>query len=187
MVPNFEPQVCTLVTVNMAANLLPSQPEVWLRGPLPGFDPWLMPVAHALVQAREDIERLAASVPPARAWQRPGTAASVGFHIRHLAGSLDRLFTYARGEALNERQTAALKAEAAAEGMSLQQLTASAVETIDRALDQLRATDSATLLEPRRVGRAGLPSNVLGLLVHAAEHTTRHVGQAITTAKMLEP
>ena len=185
--PNFEPEVCTLVTVNKAANPLSSQPEVWLRGPLPGFDPWLMPVAHALVQAREDVERIAASVPPARAWERPGRAASVAFHIMHLAGSLDRLFTYARGEALNEQQIAALKAEAAGEGMPLSQLRAAAVETIDRALDQLRATPGATLLEPRRVGRAGLPSNVLGLLVHAAEHTTRHVGQAITTAKMLGP
>jgi uncharacterized damage-inducible protein DinB len=189
MVPKFHPEVCTLVTENMATDRTSSQPEVWLRGPLPGFDPWVMPVAHALLQAREDVLRLAATVPAERVWERPGGAASVGFHILHIAGSLDRLLTYARGETLNDQQRAALKAEAAAEGsgLSLQRLTDHTAAAIDRALNQVRATSPKSLLDARSVGRAALPSTVLGLLVHAAEHTTRHVGQAITTAKLLEP
>ena len=87
------------------------QPEVWLRGPVEGFEPLLMPAAHALLQAREDIEALAASVPAAHAWQRPGGAASIGFHVRHVGGVLDRLLTYARGEVLSDAQRAAARAE----------------------------------------------------------------------------
>ena len=162
-------------------------PEVWLRGPLPEYPPLLLPVAHALLQAREDIDRLATSVPPAQAWLKPGGAASIGFHILHVGGSVDRLCTYARGEMLDEAQLRFLKAESSAEesGASLAETAAQAVGTIDRALDQLRRTPASSLLEPRAVGRGKLPSTVIGLLVHVAEHTTRHVGQAITTATIL--
>ena len=87
------------------------KPEAWLRGPVDGIDPMLMPVAHALIQAREDVEGLVSRVPAAAVWERPGGAASVGFHVRHLGGALDRLLTYARGEALSDTQRAALKAD----------------------------------------------------------------------------
>src|SRR5687768_3769763 len=82
------------------------QTEAWQRGPVAGFDPLLMPIVHTLIQVREDLERLAATVPPDHVWQRPGGAASIGFHVRHTAGALDRLFTYARGEALSDAQRA---------------------------------------------------------------------------------
>jgi uncharacterized damage-inducible protein DinB len=140
-----------------------------------------MPVAHALVMAREDVERALAGLDVNALWSRPAGAASAGFHALHLAGSLDRLFTYARGEQLDDAQRAALEAEKSPPPMQANELIRHVHETIDRALDQLRATDEATLLEPREVGRAKLPSNVLGLLFHAAEHTQRHVGQVITT------
>ena len=161
--------------------------EVWQRGPVPGFEPLLMPAVHALIQAREDLERLAAHVPVDHVWQRPGDAASIGFHVRHVGGALDRLFTYARGESLSDAQRAAVKAEGIAgdppEAMAA--LVADVDRIIDRAFDQLRSTSAASLLEERKVGRAGLPTSVLGLLFHAAEHYTRHVGQAITTALVL--
>ena len=80
------------------------QPEVWLRGPVEGFEPLLMPAVHALLQAREDVEELAASVPDEHVWQRPGGAASIGFHLRHMGGALERLMTYARGETLSNTQ-----------------------------------------------------------------------------------
>jgi hypothetical protein len=164
-----------------------AQPEAWLRGPLPGIDALLMPAAHALVQAREDIEQLAGTVDPRHVWKRPGGAASIGFHVRHVGGSLDRLLTYARGEALNEGQRAALRAEAGEgeTGPPLPEIAGEAMAAIERALIQLRDTPAGHLLEPRKVGRAGLPATVLGLLFHAAEHATRHVGQAITTARIL--
>lgn len=163
------------------------RPEVWLRGTLPEYPPLLLPVAHALLQAREDIDRLASTVPPAQAWLKPGGAASIGFHILHIGGSIDRLCTYARGEMLGEGQLRALQAEsgAGASEAPLAETAAHAIGAIDRALDQLRRTPDSSLLEPRAVGRGRLPSTVIGLLVHVAEHTTRHVGQAITTAAIL--
>lgn len=77
--------------------------EAWLEGPLDGVDPFLMPVAHGLVQVARDLEPLAA-LPTPKLWARPGGAASVGFHLRHVAGVIDRLLAYARGEALTEAQ-----------------------------------------------------------------------------------
>lgn len=143
-----------------------------------------MPVAHALIQAREDVNALAPTVPTAQLWA-PRSAATAGYHLIHLAGALDRLFTYARGEQLTDTQKAALKAEAQPhahlDGAALAHDVAAGV---DHALAQLRATDPAHVLDERRVGRAGLPSTVLGLLFHAAEHTTRHVGQFVTTVKL---
>ena len=161
--------------------------EVWQRGPVAGFEPLLMPVVHALLQVREDIARLVDSVPPEQVWLRKGGAASIGFHVRHTGGALDRLFTYARGELLSDAQRSALAIEQQP-GDPPAPLRAIADEVgtiIDRALEQLRRTPSSSLLDPRRVGRAGLPSTVIGLLFHAAEHSTRHVGQAITTARLL--
>lgn len=158
--------------------------EAWQRGPVSGFEPLLMPVVHALIQAREELERLIATVPPEHVWRRPGGAASLGFHVRHAGGALDRLFTYARGETLSDAQRAALTAERepGTPPATLAALVADVSAVIDTAMDQLRATPRDSLLEERKVGRAGLPATVLGLLFHAAEHTTRHVGQAITTA-----
>jgi hypothetical protein len=161
------------------------QPEAWLAGPVPGIAPALQPAAHALVQARDDVATLAPTVSVGMLWRRTG-AASAGFHLVHLTGSLDRLFTYARGEKLNDAQKAAARAEQhdhpELDGPALVALVSSAV---DRALDQLRATDPATLLDERRVGRAGLPSTVIGCLFHAAEHSARHAGQFVATIKIL--
>ena len=161
-----------------------STPEVWLRGPVPGFAATLMPLAHALLQAREDVERVASDATPEELWQRPGGAASAGYHLQHLAGSLDRLFTYARGEPLSERQRAELLREGTP-GASGPELVADVLERIDLALEQLRHTMPDSLVDAREVGRARLPSTVLGLLFHGAEHTTRHVGQLITTLKIV--
>jgi hypothetical protein len=164
-----------------------SQPEPWLRGPVEGIPPLLMPVAHALVMAREDVAAALEAMRPDALWSRPGGAASAGFHAMHLAGSLDRLFTYARGRQLSDEQFAALAREQSPgePPPSARELVHLVETTIEKALAQLRATDPATLLEPREVGRQRLPSNVLGLLFHAAEHTQRHVGQLVTTAKIV--
>jgi len=162
-------------------------PEAWLRGPVDGVDSFLQPAAHALVQAREDLDRAIAGISTDQLWARPNSAASLGYHLRHAAGSLDRLLTYARGQQLNDRQLADLKREGEP-GIPPQDaaaLVAHVQRAIDAALAQLKATRREDLLDARAVGRAQLPSTVLGLLFHAAEHTTRHVGQAITTAKLI--
>ena len=163
-------------------------PEVWLRGSLPDIPALLQPVAHSLLQSREELHATLATLSPADIWVAPaGGAASVGFHARHAAGSLDRLFTYARGEQLSAAQKAALAGEAAPDvrAQVVAALLADFDDAVERALAQLRSTDEATLTEARGVGRSQLPSTVLGLLFHAAEHTQRHMGQLMTTAKIV--
>jgi uncharacterized damage-inducible protein DinB len=162
-----------------------SQPEFWMRGiTVDGIGTALQPMAHALLQALEDVESAVTDVSADALWARPGGAASAGFHLRHLAGSLDRLTTYARGEPLSDAQLAALRSEAEP-GASADDLLTHVRATVERALDQLRATPDASLDEPREVGRQRLPSSVRGLLYHAGEHTTRHAGQVITTVKVV--
>jgi hypothetical protein len=136
----------------------------------------------------EDIHRVVPPLDDDLLWARPGGAASVGFHVRHAAGALDRLFTYARGETLSKEQLMSLKAETAPEEqgrMTARDLVASFGAQVERALAQLRDTPEARLIDAREVGRAKLPSTVIGLLFHGAEHTQRHVGQTIATAKVL--
>ena len=160
--------------------------EVWLRGPVRGVPPLLQPVAHALLQAREELAAVLADFPPTLLNQRPGGLASVGFHLQHLAGVLDRTFTYARGVALAPAQQAQLAAEIeplTPNTETLAQLQHRFNQQVGRALAQLRETDFTVLTEPRGVGRAQVPSTVIGLLVHAAEHTTRHLGQLLVTAR----
>jgi uncharacterized damage-inducible protein DinB len=167
--------------------MTPARPEAWLRGPVPGVTAQLQPAAHGLVQAMEDAERLAGELGGDALWTRPGGAASVGFHLRHMTGSLDRLMTYARGEALSDAQRQDLAAEAEpAPDAAAAELLGGLRAAVDRALDQLRSTAPETLDEPRAVGRAALPSTVRGLLFHAAEHTARHAGQISTTVRVLE-
>jgi len=164
-----------------------SKLEVWLRGPLPHFLPVLQPVAHSLLQCREEVASTIPDLTREQFWQRPNDAASVGFHVLHATGSLDRLLTYARGEALSETQLIALATESRLDDKSSSagDLFDEFNRGIERALDQLRSTPESILLETRLVGRARLQSTVLGLLFHAAEHTQRHAGQMATTAKFV--
>ncbi len=162
------------------------QPEVWLRGPVPGVPAPLQPMAHALLWVQEDLERLVAPLTDAQLWTRPAGAASAGFHVRHLTGALDRLYTYARAEALSDGQRAVLMRERdEAQGDGVATLLAAARAGIAAALEQLRRTEPATLDDAREVGRAKLPSTVRGLLAHGAEHAVRHAGQVATTAKIV--
>lgn len=163
-----------------------SEPEVWLRGPIAGVPAHLQPVAHSLVECREEIEGVLAEMTPERIWHVHPKAASIGFHVIHAIGSLDRLFTYARGESLSDQQRHALAQESEPETtLSATNLVAAFDDAVERALEQLRSTAESTLTEKREVGRARLPSTVMGLLFHAAEHTQRHVGQALTTRRLM--
>jgi hypothetical protein len=144
----------------------------------------VMPAAHALMQAAEDVPMAAEGLTTAQLWALPGGAAAVGFHLRHLAGSIDRLLTYARGEMLTDAQMTELDAEPYDDGRSADDLTRDALAAIERAIDVMRETPPGIYLETRGVGRRRLPTTVLGLLVHIAEHTQRHVGAIIATAKV---
>ena len=158
--------------------------EVWLRGPVDGVPALLQPVAHALLQAREEVQTYVQDFPEHQLWERPAGVASVGFHLQHLRGVLDRLATYARNETLSVEQRAFLEAEGQATG-GVSALVAAFSSQVDQMLEQLRHPPEATLTEPRGVGQRQLPSTVLGLLFHAAEHTQRHVGQLLVTTRIL--
>ena len=168
----------------------PPTVEAWLHGPVPGVPAVLQPVAHAIIQARDEVRSAMTGFPSALLWERPAGVASVGFHLQHLSGVLDRLFTYARDEPLAEPQRLALAAEGDASAPGANVITADTLVAafdaqVERALAQLRATDAARVTDARGVGRARLPSTVLGLLVHAAEHTQRHLGQLLVTARVV--
>ncbi|MEO5999632.1 MAG: DinB family protein [Chitinophagaceae bacterium] len=162
--------------------------EFWLRGPINGIPALLMPVAHALLQAREEVSTLMEGFPDKLLWERPSGVASVGFHLQHLAGVADRLFTYAKGEALNSAQLKALASEKEAPhpGCEANELISRFNEQVDNCLEQLKAIEEQSLAEPRVVGRTKLPSTVIGLLVHTAEHTLRHVGQLLVTVRIIK-
>lgn len=161
-------------------------PEAWLKGPVEGVPAALQPVAHAFLGVELELGRLLRDASDDELWRRPGGAAAIGFHIRHLCGSADRLLTYARGEMLNDEQLAELEDEKNPSARRTRAELAELVRTtLARALTQLRQTDERTLDEPRAVGRKRLPSTVRGLLFHAAEHAARHTGQAVTTMKII--
>jgi hypothetical protein len=153
--------------------------EVWQRGPIEGIPPLLQPIAHALLQAVEDAERLTLCFPSALLWERPAGLASPGFHLLHAAGVVDRLFTYARGVALTAETTVPI------EPTTPQALVERLREQVATALEQLRHTPESSLPEPRALGRKQIPTTVIGLLFHAAEHVQRHIGQLLVTTKVL--
>lgn len=169
--------------------------EFWLRGPVPGIPPLLQPAAHALLQAREEINTLMAGFPDDLLWEQPARVASVGFHLRHLTGVLDRLLTYARGQQLTEGQLEYLGMEgkpwgpAGLGGGELMDTVEGLVGLfnvqIERALEQISGTSEESLTSVREVGRGRIASTVGGLLFHAAEHTQRHTGQLLVTVRIL--
>lgn len=161
--------------------------EVWLRGPVEGIPDLLQPVAHALLQAREEVEVLMTGFPEIFLWVKPSGMASPAFHLQHLTGVLDRLFTYALGEMLNQQQLDYLTLEGTetADAPGLDDLLKAFSDQVDKAIEQLHHTNPATLIEVRGVGRAQIPSTVIGLLTHAAEHVMRHLGQLIVTSRLL--
>jgi uncharacterized damage-inducible protein DinB len=161
-----------------------SQPEPWLRGAIPGVEPLVMPLFFTFRQVREDLAAHTAGLTDEDAWRRIGSLPALGFQLRHIAGSVDRLTTYLMGESPSPQQLAFLKHEAIP-GASLKDLAAGVEAALHQAEKKIAALDPATIHEPRYIGRKRLPSTVLGLLVHLAEHTQRHLGQAITTAKLL--
>ncbi|MET3499617.1 hypothetical protein ABIC45_001208 [Mucilaginibacter rubeus] len=163
-------------------------PEVWLRGALNDMPAMLQPVAHALLQAREELNELMIDFPEKLLWEKLAGMASPGFHLQHLTGVLNRLFTYAKGEWLSAAQLNYLASEGKPREhkITVDDLIKAFNIQVDDAIDQLKATNVNTLTEWRGVGRAQLPSTVIGLYTHSAEHTMRHLGQLLVTVKVLK-
>ena len=148
--------------------------EAWLRGPIPGVDPLIAPVLYAFTQAREDLARWTEGLTADQLW-----TSQAGFHMRHIARSTDRLIGYLEGrlpEQLGDGDP----------GASREELLTELDSAFKRAESVVRSIDPATLRDPREVGRKRLPTTVIGLLIHIAEHTQRHTGQAISAAKLVD-
>jgi uncharacterized damage-inducible protein DinB len=160
--------------------------EAWLSGAIENVSPLLMPAAHALAQAARDVTRAARDLTAEKLLAEPNGAPSVAFHLRHIAGSIDRLLTYAHGEKLSRDQFAELDAESKVDdSANVAELIGKTIGKIETAIEEIRLTPEEILFDKRAVGRKQLPTNVFGLLFHIAEHTQRHVGQIVATAKIV--
>lgn len=159
-------------------------PEPWIRGPIAGVSPLVAPVLYTFVHAREDLARYTAGLTREQLWATPFGFGSVGFHILHIAGSTSRLMTYLQGRQLSPDELAALEAETSPARRTREELLDALERSFAAAEHVVRTIDPTTLAEPRAVGRRRLPTTVTGLLTHIAEHTQRHVGQAISAAKL---
>lgn len=158
-------------------------PEPWLRGTRPHPHPILRAVLHSFEQVSEDLAMHTAGLTDQQTWRSYGAVAPLGYQLRHIAGSVDRLTTYAAGEALTEVQLAAGRLEAVP-GASLEELLQQVEAALAEASERLGKLDLSDLDAPRFVGRQRLPTTLGGLLLHLAEHTQRHLGEAIITAKL---
>src|SRR5277367_854441 len=155
-------------------------PEPWLRGIKLDVDPVLAPILFALQQVREDLSAITVQ----DVWRAIPGIPSLGFQLAHIAGSLDRLTTYLEGGELTDSQLAFLNAERNP-GASRDRLVSQIASALDRTENTLRALEPATYANLRYVGRQRIPTTVIGLAIHIAEHTQRHCGQAVTTSKLL--
>jgi hypothetical protein len=160
--------------------------EWWQRGPVGGVPDVLQPVAHILLQVQESVDELVSGLSE-REWNaRPAGVASAAFHVRHITGVIDRLFTYARGETLSDQQFAAMRAEGEPLlATGIPGVLAALASRVDAAVAELRHVPVETLGDFRGVGRAKLPSTVIGCLVHGAEHSMRHVGAMSVTIRVV--
>ncbi len=161
-----------------------SSVEPWMRGPLAGIDPIIQPLFFCFQQAREDLDKWTAGLTTDQLWARPFGLGPVGFHIRHAGGAAERLMVYALGGQLSEEQLAAMKSEMEP-GASREDLFAQLEARLHAAEHIARGLDVRAWNEPRHVGRKQLPTTLGGLIAHIAEHTQRHVGEAIVTAKVV--
>jgi uncharacterized damage-inducible protein DinB len=160
------------------------QVEPWLRGTLTEVGALPRAAIHALVLAQEDVDTWCGELAEAELNALPLGLPSVAFQLRHISRSLDRLLTYAEGAQLSAEQIAALKSEAE-QGATREELFGEFRAAIQSSIGRVRELAIVDFSQPRGVGKKQLPTTVGGLLVHVADHTQRHVGQAITTAKVL--
>ena len=163
----------------------PKLPEPWLRGTLMHVDPVQRAVLHALELAKEDLEKWCGDLSDEELNARPGEVAPVAFHLRHIARSTDRLLTYAENRSLSPEQIETMKKELDP-GATRASLFEELNSGLQSAVERILSIPPEWMSEPRVVGRQRMPTTVAGLVVHVGDHAQRHVGQAITTAKIVK-
>ena len=167
--------------------MLNSSQEYWLKGPVDGIPAVLQPAAHALLQTRVEARTYIQGFDESLLWKMPNGRASVGFHLQHIAGVIDRMLTYADQKALSQEQFDYLDQEGNPNpDIKLDDLLIKLETKIDEALLYLKAIDSESVTSYRSVGRKELPSTLIGVLFHAAEHSQRHIGQLLVTVSTLK-
>jgi uncharacterized damage-inducible protein DinB len=162
--------------------------EVWQRGPVENIPALLQPVAHTLLQVREEVHAIMHGFPEKLLWEKPAGVASPAFHLQHITGVVDRLFTYARKELLSDQQMHLLSIEGKKleTASSMSQLLENLDRQVDKAIKELSSVNTDSLTQPRGVGRKQIPTTLIGLYLHAAEHSMRHIGQLLVTVKVLK-
>lgn len=164
-----------------------SRKEVWLREEkISGLLPQLQPAANALLEAAEELDIFLADFPESKLWEKPYGCASVGFHLLHISGFLDRLLTYADGKSLTQAQLDYLAEESHISNESLISLQTKTTQSIHHAIEKMKIYPESELLQSRFVGRDKIKTTLLGLIFHCAEHTMRHIGQLLVTTKILK-
>jgi len=158
--------------------------EPWMSGTLPDLPPVIAALLYSFQQAREDLEKYTSGLTDGQLWRRDGDIGSVGFHIRHIAGSVDRLVTYASGQSLSAARMQVLREEDSDLGPTREELLKLLDDKLTQAEKNIRSLDPATFADIREIGRKRMAVPLGVLLVHISEHTQRHVGAAIVTAKL---
>ncbi len=164
-------------------------PEPWLRGTHNDLDPIRRGILHALDLCGEDASLWCKSLRDDQLLERPAGLAPIVFHLRHIVRSLDRLLTYAEGKQLSPAQMDALKSELDTSGLhpsSVSEVYDEFRTGLRRAAGRIRAIAPERFHESVAIGKKQLPATIGGILVHCADHTQRHTGQLITTAKVLQ-
>ena len=170
----------------MSNDTNPENTEFWLQGPVEGIPSLLQPAAHALLQSEKELGEYLKDFPKELLWKKVGGRASVGFHIQHIIGVLDRMMTYSEGKSLSEEQFNYLEKEGEKDdNLQVGDLQFQFSNQVRKALTYFQNISEEKLKEKRTVGRKKLPSTVLGLLFHAAEHGQRHIGQLLVTTSIL--
>ena len=168
-------------------DLMDENLEFWLSGPLPNIPALLQPAAHALLQSERELKKYTSNFPKELLWAKASGRASVGFHMNHLTGVLDRMLTYTKGESLSVEQFNFLKQEGTFNlETDVEQLREQFSLKVAEALHYFETIPENSLTDKRTVGRKQLPSTVIGLLFHAAEHSQRHIGQLLVTISVLQ-
>lgn len=159
--------------------------EPWLRGTHADVPAVPRAVLHALELAQDDVTKWTEGLSDAEVHAQPLGLTPIAYHLKHIARSIDRILTYAEGGQLTTVQLSAMQAESTG-AETLSELLAELRESLNNAAQRARALSTADFNTPRGVGRKQLPTSVGGALIHVADHTQRHVGQVVTTTKVLK-